>query len=111
MSKATYWQRGESIDYKNDTETMIEANEIITFGKRIGVAGTNIEPAAIGALMMTGVYKLPKKLEDTFALGDVVYWDDTEKEATSTATGGIIAGYAVAEAKATESIVVVKLLG
>lgn len=111
MSKATYWQRGEAIDYKNTTESVIEANEIITFGKRIGIAGTNIEPAATGSLMMTGVFKLPKKSEDNFELGDIVYWDDTEKEVTSTATGGIIAGYIVAKVQATETIAVVKLLG
>ena len=44
MCKATYWQRGEVLDYRNDTDTKIEANTVISFGGHIGVAGTDILP-------------------------------------------------------------------
>ena len=44
MSKAEYWQRGESIDYKNAGSSAIEANSVIVLGKRVGVAGMTIQP-------------------------------------------------------------------
>ena len=43
MSKAEYWQRGESIDYKNTGSSAIEANSVIVLGKRVGVAGMTIQ--------------------------------------------------------------------
>ena len=43
MSKAEYWQRGESIDYKNTGSSAIEANSVIVLGKRDGVAGMTIQ--------------------------------------------------------------------
>ena len=36
MSKAEYWQRGEAIDFVNSTDAKIEANQIVTFGNRVG---------------------------------------------------------------------------
>ena len=38
MGKAAYWQRGEAIDFKNETGSKIEANTVITLGSRIGIA-------------------------------------------------------------------------
>ena len=55
MSKAAYWQRGETLDYKNQTDTRIDANTIIPIGERIGVAGTDILPGELGSLHVTGV--------------------------------------------------------
>ena len=48
MSKAEYWQRGESIDYKNAGSSAIEANSVIVLGKRVGVAGMTIQPGETG---------------------------------------------------------------
>lgn len=42
--KASYWQRGEALDYVNASETKIEAGTVLTIGKRIGIAGTDINP-------------------------------------------------------------------
>ena len=49
MGKATYWQRGETIDFKNETGAKIEANTIITLGSRVGIAGTDINPGEVGS--------------------------------------------------------------
>ena len=51
MSKAEYWQRGESIDYKNTGSSAIEANSVIVLGKRVGVAGMTIQPGETGSLL------------------------------------------------------------
>ena len=61
MSKAEYWQRGEAIDFVNSTDAKIEANQIVTFGNRVGVAGTPIEVGETGSLHVFGVFEMPKK--------------------------------------------------
>ena len=42
MATATYWQRGDAIDYTNGGSAKIEANTVIAFGTKIGIAGTDI---------------------------------------------------------------------
>lgn len=59
--KAEYVQRGEILDYTNQTGKTIEAGEVVVFGNRIAVAGTTILEGEIGTLHMTGVYRVPKK--------------------------------------------------
>ena len=60
MSKAEYWQRGESIDYKNTGSSAIEANSVIVLGKRVGVAGMTIQPGETGSLHVKGVFRFEK---------------------------------------------------
>lgn len=109
MSKAAYWQRGDAIDYTNATEQTIEANEIVVFGDRIGIAGTTIEPGATGSLYMAATWEIPK---DNAAIdaGATVYYKDGAASATQ-ASGAVTAGYAVEAAAADDTTVKVKLLG
>ena len=53
---AEYIQRGESLDYKNETGKQIEAGEVVVFGTRIGVAGTPFPMGAPGSSDMIGVF-------------------------------------------------------
>ena len=108
MAKATYWQRGESLDYVNTGDTVIEANSIIDLGTRIGIAGTDINPNEKGSLHVTGVYEIAKKASGEIAMGAAVYFDGT---GITTATSGTPAGYAAAAAEANAEVVLVKLLG
>ena len=108
MSKAAYWQRGESLDYINSGDAVIEANTIIDLGTRIGVAGTDINPGEKGSLHVTGVYEIQKTGADAIAMGAAVYFDGT---GITAATGGTPAGYAAAAAEAADAVILVKLLG
>lgn len=108
MAKATYWQRGESLDYVNTGDTVIEANSIIDLGTRIGVAGTDINPKEKGSLHVTGVYEIEKTGADAIEMGAAVYYDGTGITAD---TSGTPAGYAAAAAEADATVVLVKLLG
>ena len=60
MSKASYWQRGESLDYKNSGVAAIEANTVVELPGRIGIAGTDIAPGAVGDLHVCGVLNLTR---------------------------------------------------
>lgn len=109
MSKASYWHRGESLDYQNSGSTVIEANTIISLGTRIGVAGTSINPGEKGSLHVTGVYEIAKTGTAEIAMGKAVYFDGNG--ITDTANGNTPAGYAAATAAADDTVILVKLLG
>lgn len=108
MSKAAYWQRGESLDYKNSGVAVIEANTIIDLGTRIGVAGTSIDPGETGSIHVTGVYEIEKTSTAEIDMGAAVYFDGTGITADA---GGTPAGYAAAAAEADATVILVKLLG
>lgn len=108
MAKATYWQRGESLDYKNTTDAVIEENTIIDLGTRVGITGTYINPGETGSLHVCGVYEMPKTDDTAIALGAAVYFDGTGITVTA---GSTPAGYAAGVAEAADTVVLVKLLG
>lgn len=109
MSKASYWQRGETLDYKNETEAVIEANTILKLGTRIGIAGTDIAPGEVGSVHVEGVYLMDKTGEAAIDLGAAVYFDG--EGITNTSTSNTPAGYAAAAAEAADTTILVKLLG
>lgn len=108
MSKAAYWQRGETLDYKNETGALIEANTILIIGSRIGVAGTNIPAGAVGSIHVTGVFEMPKSEQVEIAMGTTVYFDGA---GIVTTAGDVCAGYCVETSATSSDIVLVKLLG
>ena len=105
---ATYIQRGEALDYQNTTEVMIPAGTVILLGKRMGVAGGDIQPGEVGALHMAGVFEIPKKASVALAAGDNVVF--TDADGIDKATTDVM-GYAVAAAAAADETAKVKLLG
>ena len=106
MAKAEYIQRGESLDYINETEELIEAGDIVVMGGFVGVAGMNIRPGAVGSLHVMGVYAVPKGAE-AVAAGDALGWDDSAGEAAAGADPPL--GYAVESADADAETVKVLL--
>ena len=122
MKRATYWQRGETIDYINKTDETIEAGSVVSFGKRIGIAGTDIAPGETGSLHVEGVFEVPKE-EGAIEAGDDVYLDTaamlfkmmaiatTSVNAPYNATNhaGTRAGYAIQDADADAETVFVKI--
>ncbi len=110
MGKAEFWQRGETLDYINTGTTVIEANTVITFGGRIGVAGTDILPGETGSLHVTGVFEIPKTSEGDVGMGTDVYFDGDGITDTK-GDGTVLAGYAAQAAAAGDAVILVKLAG
>ena len=108
MSKATYWQRGEAIDYVNAGAAKIDANTIILFGTKIGIAGTDIEVGETGSLIVEGVFEMPKA-SGAITAGAAVYWDATNAVITTTSTNNTLAGFATAAAASDDTTVYVKI--
>lgn len=108
MSKAVFWQRGETLDYKNAGSDIIEANSVLVIGKRIGIAGMTINPNEVGSVHVTGTFKFPKAT-GAITLGAEVYWDAAAGKITTTASSNVAAGFAVEAAGADATEVVVKI--
>lgn len=111
MSKAEYWQRGETLDFVNSTGKVIEANTIIVLGQRMGVAGTEIPAGEKGTVHVEGIYSFPKAKLTAITAGALVYWDKTNNYLTTTSTSNILAGYAAEAAGENDATVLVKING
>lgn len=105
---ATFWQRGETLDYKNTGSDTIEANTIIPYGSRLAIAGTDIKPDELGSIHVTGVFELPKADSTAIAAGAVVYWGTSGITATS-GDSTIPAGFAAQAAAASDEVILVKI--
>ena len=108
MLKASYWQRGETLDFLNETGARIEAGTIVTCGSVIGIAGTDINPSEVGSLHVQGVYRIAKADDsDEIAMGTVLYLSDTG--VTSQSSDATMAGYAAEKSVSGEKFVAVKI--
>lgn len=123
MATATFYQRGESIDYTNSGASKISAGTIVLIGARVGVAAGDIAAGATGALHVEGIFEVPKEYADSgkaFTLGQAVYWDNTNSifkaavaqvvaEGAVTTEASAINGYVVAAAASAAKTALVKI--
>lgn len=105
--KATYWQKGNTLDYKNTGSKKIDAGTVVILNKRIGVAGTDIEVNTTGSVHVTGVYEMNKAAE-MLEIGEELYYDSGNDVVTKTETT-IRAGYAAQSKDSSDSKVMVKI--
>lgn len=116
-TNATFWQRGEALDYTNETDALIPANTIVQIGSRIGVTGAPIPPGGVGSLHVGGVWEIPKTGTAAISMGTTVYFDgngitdSSDDGAEADATSYIEAGYAAAAATEEDKTILVKLRG
>lgn len=109
MSTANYMQKGETIDFLNNTGADIGYHEIVPIVSRIGIAGEPIPKSGTGSLMVTGVYECPAESTAAFNVGDPVYYSNANKNLTKTPDANILAGWAVAPKATTDTIAYVKI--
>lgn len=116
MSKASYWQRGETLDYKNTGSSTIEANTVVELTGRVGIAGTDIAPGAEGDLHVCGVFEFDKTGTNEIAFGQPVYFDKTgitdaanNGETSGSKAAYTPAGFAAKAAAAGDAKVLVKI--
>ena len=65
-------------------------------GTLFGVAQAAAANAATVVLVTRGIFYLPKAASQAWTVGAAIYWDDTNKVCTTTATGNTLIGKAVA---------------
>lgn len=107
--KATYWQKGEVLDF-TPTED-VKNGQVIPIVSRVGIAGSDIAAGEQGHLHVVGVFELDKAAGETIPMGTVVYYDAAADAITATQGSNTPAGYAAADAAQASATVLVKLLG
>ncbi len=108
--KATYWQKGEVLDF-TPTED-VKNGQVVPIGSRVGVAGSDIPANEQGHLHVAGVFEMDKAAGEAVTMGTALYYDAANDCVTATAGEGTTpAGYAAGDADAKATTVLVKLLG
>ena len=107
MASATYFQRGEALDYTNTGSDKITVGTVIKIGTRIGIAGDDILPKATGTIHVSGVCEFKKTGTNEVKMGTNVYFDGTG--ITETAGSNAVAGYAAEDATASATSIKVKI--
>lgn len=110
MAKATYYQRGETFDYKNTGASTIEAGTILVIGSRVGVAGADIPAGEVGTVHVEGCYWINLAAAAAAAVdqGTLIYLNE-DLAATTTATDNTLAGYLAAPIAIGDTKALVKL--
>jgi len=80
-------------------------------GAIFGVAASDALQGTPFEAVRDGVFVLGAVAADTLATGDKVYWDDTAKRITKTATNNVLVGAAAASKSGTEASATVLLDG
>lgn len=106
---AKYWQKGETLDF-TASSGKVDSGDVVSLTTLIGVADSDIPANGTGRIHVTGVWEFDKD-NSNITLGAAVYWKTGEKKITTTSSENVPAGYAVAAAGASETKVLVKLLG
>ena len=127
MATATYYQRGESIDYVNSGDTKITTGTILLFGSRLAVAACDIPAGGVGSIFVDGVFEMPKEYaasDKALTAGQNVQWDNSNSYikaavAQVVGTGGDagkvtteaspVHGFVVAAAASADQTVLVKI--
>jgi predicted RecA/RadA family phage recombinase len=110
MAKATYYQRGENLDYRNTGVTKIDAGTIVVVGGRVGVISGDIPAGGVGVLHTEGCFffDLASTAVGVSPLGTAIYVDGSQK-ATTAAGSNTLAGFAAAPIAIGDTRVLVKL--
>lgn len=80
-------------------------------GAIFGVSQTTLANGATGAFLVEGVFTLAKTSAQAWTVGAKIYWDDTNKVCTTTASGNTLIGVATVAAANPSSTGVVRLNG
>jgi len=88
-----YVQPGNTITLAAPYDVMSGAGLLV--GAIFGVAGGDALSGEEVEASLVGVFDLTKAASQAWSAGDKVYWDDTNKVATKTATGNTLIGTAV----------------
>jgi predicted RecA/RadA family phage recombinase len=109
MATAQFIHDGNTLDYTPSAN--VSAGDVVVQGDLVGIAKLDISAGALGALAVTGVFDVPKAsgAGTAIAAGAKVYWNATNNQATTTATGSKYLGKSVRAAADADATVRVRL--
>ncbi|MDK4712997.1 DUF2190 family protein [Rhizobium sp. CNPSo 4039] len=103
-----FLQPGHSIDVAAPSGGSTSGLPVI-IGSLIGIASVTAAAGAMIAIQMGGCYQLPKAASQAWATGAKIYWDATNKVATTTSSGNTLIGTAIADAAAADTVGSIRL--
>ena len=101
-------QKGENITIDSPADVLSGAGIIV--GNLFGVANGDAATGKPVVLSTVGVFDMTKTTANDITVGAALYWNDTAKEVTTTATGNTKVGVAIA-AKSGAGTVATRLNG
>lgn len=109
MATAQFIHDGNTVDYTPGAN--VSAGDVVVQGDLVGIARLDIPAGALGALAVTGVFDVSKAsgAGTAIAAGAKVYWNATNKQATTTATGNKYLGKSVRAATDADATVRLRL--
>ena len=107
MSSADFVQEGAAVDY-TPTEDLV-AGSVVVQGELVGFTKHDIKANTLGSIAVEGVFDVVKDPAASISAGSKVYWDSTNTQAVTTATGNKLIGKSVAAAAANTATVRVRL--
>lgn len=89
-------QTGKVIDYTNSGDSKINVGDVVPLVNLCGIAEIDIDPGATGTVALYGIWEIAAETSVEFAVGDIVYWDATNKRLTKTAASNTFFGVVAA---------------
>ena len=87
----------------------LAAGEVVVQDQLVGVTTHPVEANQLCGLTVQGVFDFAKATGGSIAVGALVYWNNTTKVATTTATGNTLIGKCIRAASNTDTTVRVLL--
>ena len=101
-------QKGEVIDFTLQEDANV--GDVVVAGNLVGVATVSGLAGETIGLKIEDVWEIKAKDADAVNVGDLLYWDATNRELTTTATNNTKAGIAIsAKAANSAGTVLIKL--
>lgn len=85
------------------------SGQAFLIGLRLAISLTAVASGGSGEAAVEGIWSVPKLSTDAVTQGALLYWDNTNKRLTTTATANTLAGYAAEAAGAGVATVNIKL--
>lgn len=98
--------KGLTMDYTATAD--ITSGQVVLVGAMIGIAVSALASGETGALTVEGVFTVPKST-GVVAQGAQVYWDNTNKNVTTTATDNTPCGKAFIAAASGDAEIDIKI--
>lgn len=102
-----YVQEGDLLDLPAPYDRTAGQGALI--GNIFGVATTTVLSGATASFALEGVFKIDKTAAQTFAVGALVYWDNSAKSVTAVSTGNTRIGVAAVAAAGGDAQATVRL--
>ncbi|TWU39327.1 DUF2190 family protein [Novipirellula artificiosorum] len=96
MSHAEFVQQGAAVDYTPTEDT--PAGTVVVQGDLVGITKHDIKANVLGAVSVEGVFDVVKDSAAAIGAGTKLYWDSTNSQVATTATGNKLLGKATHDA-------------